>query len=397
MLQYARTMKYLAMLILTLLTHSAAASSTSPVNSGFNSDGLSESASSANRYEILFLGNSHSSYNDLPGLVSTLIESGDAGSTALAIPAPGWKFLDERLNDGVTLQSLNSRPWTHVILQAQKYSTSGRFTYPTQAAEEWIRRVKARNGLPVMFPEWPRRGNTEEGPRVHHLHLDIALREPACVAPIGLAWEESIAHHPGLELHAFDGNHSNLNGALLTAYVLYQVITLQDASMLPYIPEIDVNTQTQQNLRDIASSLVNQHLAYCIASGLQVDPQEVSFGVGSSGISKGQIINLRNPGILPMSLESIVAPAKPFALELESCASPPFALEPKASCTLKLEFQPEFDGFFADSIELNSSGLDSPVIVSLDGFSGPIVPALNHWGLLVLVLLVAGSTAFLRR
>ena len=211
-------------------------------------------------YEILLIGNSHSSVNGLPDLVVSLIENGLVGKSANATLAPGWGFLDERLDDGVTAQLLASRTWSHVTLQAQKYSTTGNYWYSTDAAEEWIRRVKGQNAIPILFPEWPRRGNFEEGLRVHNLHLDISSREPACVAPIGLAWDEAIAIYPELSLHASDGNHSSLAGALLTAYVLYQVITAQSAANLPYINEINVSAEVQQQLREIAAYIVENNI-----------------------------------------------------------------------------------------------------------------------------------------
>lgn len=215
-------------------------------------------------YHLLFLGNSHSAANQLPLLVATLIETGLADATAASERAPGFRFLGERLGDGVTEPLLNSQSWTHVVLQAQKYSTSGLYSYPTDGTEEWIRKVKAKGARPILFPEWPRRGNTEEGLRVHNLHLGISSREPACVAPIGLAWEESIDTNPSLLLHARDGNHSNLNGALLTAYVLYEVITGTAAGELPYISSIGVSADSQQKLRQVASDVVADNQETCV-------------------------------------------------------------------------------------------------------------------------------------
>lgn len=215
-------------------------------------------------YQILFMGNSHSSFNGLPGLVTTLIEAGSPGTTTYQAVAPGYRFLAERIGDDVTQQLLQSRTWTHVILQAQKYSTTGLYTYPTDAAETWIRRAKLQNARPVLFPEWPRRGNTEEGQRVHDLHLEISAREPACVAPVGLAWDSAIESYPGMDLHATDGNHSNLTGALLTAYVFYQVITTQPAAELPNIQGINVSPEVQQNLRELATEVVENNQSTCV-------------------------------------------------------------------------------------------------------------------------------------
>lgn len=209
--------------------------------------------------ELLFIGNSHSSANDLPGLVATLVKTGTNGKSVYTYNAPGWSFLDERIGDGVTHATIKSRNWNFVFLQAQKYSTTGLYYYPTDAAEEWVRRVKAVNAIPVMFPEWPRRGNFEEGLRVHQLHESIAQREPACVAPVGLAWDLAVARHPTIVLHASDGNHSALKGTLLTAFVFYEVITENRAEELPYISGINVSEEEQALLAAIATETVEQN------------------------------------------------------------------------------------------------------------------------------------------
>ena len=254
---------------------------------------------SQENYQILLIGNSHSVSNGLPNLISTLIEAGQPGISADAGAAAGFKFLDERLNDGKTQELLESRSWTHVILQAQKYSSSGQYYYSTAAAETWIRRVKAQNARPILFPEWPRRGNKEEGQRIHNLHLSISSRESACVAPIGLAWEESLARYPSLSLHAADGNHSNLTGALLTAYVLYHVTTGQSAANLPYILTISVNANTQKDLRELAAAVVIENQAGCADINL-------TSSSSASAISDPRIPTLNHWGLLVLALSMVL-------------------------------------------------------------------------------------------
>lgn len=60
-------------------------------------------------YEILFMGNSHSSSNELPELVAKLIETGLPGKTAYADDVPRWGFLAERVKDGLTQKSLQKK------------------------------------------------------------------------------------------------------------------------------------------------------------------------------------------------------------------------------------------------------------------------------------------------
>ena len=243
-------------------------------------DGQPIPGGSTDSFELLFLGNSHSAANGLPGLVTTMLETGMQGASANSGLAPGYLYLADRLTDGVTEPMLNGNQWTHVVLQAQKYSSSGLYHYPTDAAEEWIRRTKGRNALPILFPEWPRRGNDEEGLRVHNLHLGIASREPACVAPVGLAWEAALDQYPDLVLHAPDGNHSSLNGALLTAYVFYELMSGQTAAQLPYIPSINVSQSIQSNLSEVASVVVVQNRQTCPQSEQAAEsPVEKEIGI----------------------------------------------------------------------------------------------------------------------
>jgi hypothetical protein len=68
---------------------------------------------------------------------------------------------------------------------------------------------------------------------VQTLHEGIAMREPACVAPVGIAWEMMRKDNPKVELYEPDGNHANRSGALLTAYVLFATITSRSLESLP--------------------------------------------------------------------------------------------------------------------------------------------------------------------
>jgi hypothetical protein len=213
-------------------------------------------AADDSHYAVLLIGNSHSSRGDLPDVLQQLLVS-DGTTSARVEAARHWAFLSQRLEDGKTQAILKAGPWTHVVLQAQKYSTSGQYVYPTVAAEEWIRRSRSVGAQPILFPEWARRGNTEEGVRVHRLHMEIAAREFACVAPIGLAWEILLNTSPGIKLHSRDGNHANRNGALLTAYVLYATITGRPIKDLPQSRIRGVPVDKQIMLRVAAEEAIS--------------------------------------------------------------------------------------------------------------------------------------------
>lgn len=204
--------------------------------------------------EILLIGNSHSSGGDLPEALATVVAAQLPGKSVNVYAVPRWNFLSERLDDGITQETLAARPWTHVVLQAQKYSTTGRYSYPTDAAREWIRRVRQIDAVPVLFPEWPRRRHLEEGPRIYALHREIAAQEPACVAPVGSAWEQVLQADNPIRLHRPDGNHANRNGGLLTAYVLAGTVTGLPLAAIGNLENVRVDTRTQAVLRAAADA-----------------------------------------------------------------------------------------------------------------------------------------------
>lgn len=207
---------------------------------------------------LLFLGNSHTHFNDLTGMVADLVRAVRPGMTVLAEAAPGYSFLDERLNDPDTLARLNARRWSAVVLQAQRYSMSGQFSYPTTEAESLSRLVRNLGATPVLFPEWPRLG-VSETQRIYDLHAGIARAAPACLAPVGQAWDAALRDRPGLVLHDGDGNHSAPAGALLAAMVLAATLTGADPAGFPDLPGRGVDAATQAALRLAAAEAVLRH------------------------------------------------------------------------------------------------------------------------------------------
>ncbi|MDM4768343.1 hypothetical protein [Pelomonas sp. SE-A7] len=217
---------------------------------------------------VLMMGNSHTTVQGLNMQLEQLLRNGSGGKTVALTVASGFMYLDERLADAGSMALLRSRSWSVVVLQAQKYSTSGQFFYSTAEAEELVRIARTAGSLPVMFPEWPREG-VDETARIYDLHVSIAQKQPACVAPIGQAWELSLQRHPELRLHSEDGNHSAPAGAFLAAVMLYATISGTQPAQLLALPDLanGVDAASQAKLRQVAAdtALAYPPRRYCPA------------------------------------------------------------------------------------------------------------------------------------
>ena len=216
---------------------------------------------------MLFMGNSHTSVNDVPGLVMRMVRAAWPDRTVEAVTAPAWMSLEDRAHDPASLALLRSRPWTFVVLQAQDYSSSGLYSYPIDGAVALVGESRKAGALPILFPEWPRRG-INETQRIYDLHLSIAREAPACVPPIPQAFDLAIARNPELVLWAEDGNHSAPAGAFLAALVISATMTGVAPDTLPAFPNVNVDAATQAKLRSAAAETV---LAYSPRTGCPAD------------------------------------------------------------------------------------------------------------------------------
>lgn len=205
---------------------------------------------------VLMMGNSHTTLANLPAHLQALLTAGLPGKRVAVVVSPDWMFLEERAADTASLNQLRSRSWTAVVLQAQKYSSSGLFSYSTQGAEQLVQLARQNKSLPVLFAEWPRLGVAETS-RIYDLHVGIATAQPACVPPVGQAWDLAAQRHPGLRLHHSDGNHADLPGAYLAALVLYAGITGRSPRSLPDV-DSGVAAPVQAQLRAVAADTLGQ-------------------------------------------------------------------------------------------------------------------------------------------
>ena len=98
----------------------------------------------------LFIGNSHSLA--LPELLTEIYAKQQPDKQVVFRRSSYSGFLDDHAGATATLNALESGPWEYVILQAQKYSTSGKFDYPTEGAIKLSDLASKLNAKILMYP-----------------------------------------------------------------------------------------------------------------------------------------------------------------------------------------------------------------------------------------------------
>jgi hypothetical protein len=198
---------------------------------------------------VLFLGNSYTAANDLPGLVESFADGAGVaihqdgrtvgGATTAELAA------DEQVQDLIA-----SRQWNFVVIQGQSYEPMVQYEVFFDGAVDLAGQAHAVGALPVLFETWARGsgsdfyetvfpgGTPEEMQQIlHDAYADVAESVGGLLAPVGQGWEHSLSHAPHITLHSGDLSHPALTGSYLAAAVFVAMLADTPAANNPSVPE----------------------------------------------------------------------------------------------------------------------------------------------------------------
>jgi hypothetical protein len=184
---------------------------------------------------ILFVGNSHTTFHDLPKLVCDMIRflHPDRSTYSHVVFVP---FLDDAAQNPVCLEEIEQGRWKYVVLQAQRISVSGKHEYSRAEGIDLAKRAAARGAKVLFYAEWGLQGVAGDGPRQEKVYREMAREAGVGVAAPGRAWDLALAERPDLPLYEADGNHQSAVGAFLTAAVLAARLTGESPAPLASFP-----------------------------------------------------------------------------------------------------------------------------------------------------------------
>jgi hypothetical protein len=216
--------------------------------------------------QILFIGNSHMYTNNLPSMFTKLANAGGHPVEADMAAKTGY-LLEEHVEDPDTLNKINESKWDIVILQEnsnipQVPSKRDEQMYP--AARALNRRIRSIGAQTILFMTWADPWAVADGrfddfvdeqARITAAYRNIAQELDALVAPVGVAFEQSLRQRRDLFLWKdTDYLHASHRGTYLAACVLYALIYRQSPERLPY--RSGLTEDTTRHLQSIAAQTV---------------------------------------------------------------------------------------------------------------------------------------------
>lgn len=187
---------------------------------------------SAHSKHVLFVGNSLTYTNDLPGVFRDLANAGgyDVGVSTLA--AANVALIDIT-KDANAMSVLANGGWNYVVLQQGTTSVPICRDTLVLAARIMDSHIRRGGGVPALMMSWPASNRQHVFPNVHDSYALAAQTVSGIFLPVGDAWLEAWKINPALGLYGSDGYHPSQTATYLAALVIYEKLTGNDARQLP--------------------------------------------------------------------------------------------------------------------------------------------------------------------
>lgn len=179
---------------------------------------------------VLFIGNSLTAFNDLPGMLYSLLQVGGAEDVTIeAIARPNYG-LEDHWGQQATHDAI-AEGWDVVVLQQGPSATEGRPSL-LEYSEIFAAPIREAGAVPALYMVWPAEARSFDFPGVSDSYADAADRIGGLLFPAGEAWLAAWKIDPDLELYGPDRFHPSPLGTYLAALVMYEQLTGDDPRAL---------------------------------------------------------------------------------------------------------------------------------------------------------------------
>jgi hypothetical protein len=171
-------------------------------------------------YKVLFIGNSHTFFENLPWLLASLCKKAGVDIQVFMLTYPGAD-LDWHIKSYCALPNIRFGGYDYVVLQQRSHPFEGTEPLITQGLE-LCKAIKKAGSIPVLMNTWSEKNNPQGQKLIDEAFKELnRLCPDSLVAKCGQAWHSL---RDSIDLYFIDGEHQNPRGAYLNACVLLKTI-----------------------------------------------------------------------------------------------------------------------------------------------------------------------------
>jgi hypothetical protein len=190
---------------------------------------------------VLFIGNSLTATNDLPGEVRALATAAGLGWDVQE-ELLGGAGLEEHWQRGSAQAAIQSGHWDAVVLQQGPSSLPESRTNLRQWAAQFDRLVRAAGGRSALYMVWPELSRSSWFDRVRDSYALAARDVSGWFLPAGEAWRAAWRGDASLALYGGDGFHPTAAGSYAAALTIFAGLSGRSPLGLPAPATVDLTT-----------------------------------------------------------------------------------------------------------------------------------------------------------
>src|SRR4051812_18687167 len=203
---------------------------------------------------VLFVGNSLTSANDLPAMVTALSKVSAGPEILTGEIAPGGYALEDHWAAGGAREALDSGNWDVVVMQQGPSSLPDSRANLVEWSRRWAGDARAHDVGPALLTVWPEQYRASYAfAAVIGSYRAAALASGALLLPGGAAWRLALQQMPKLPLYGPDGFHPSPLGTFLAAVVVYGGLTGYIPAPLPAVAGVQATPKQLRLLRRAAA------------------------------------------------------------------------------------------------------------------------------------------------
>lgn len=174
--------------------------------------------------KLLFIGNSHTYFNDMPHTVGELYRLCGLDTPDVTMLTVGGMSLDWHAGQPSVWFSLKYGGFDKVILQDVAHPFAGEEPLLSGAGSLIARMDRART-TPCFYMTWASLANPSAQADMTAAYTKAAAEYDALLAPVGRVWEKIRYGHPEIDLFWQDGEHASPYGSYLAACTIFCALT----------------------------------------------------------------------------------------------------------------------------------------------------------------------------
>lgn len=169
---------------------------------------------------VLFVGNSLTYTNDLPGMVQAMAAAAGEPLQVMSVAVPAFS-LEDHWNAGQAGTEIRRGGWDVVVLQQGPSSLDESRVLLLEYTRRFAAEIRAAGGTPALYAVWPSVQRSADFDRVSESYALAAQEVDGMLFPAGEAWRAAWRRDPSMQLYGGDDFHPSAAGTYTAALVIF--------------------------------------------------------------------------------------------------------------------------------------------------------------------------------